>query len=526
MIAAVQALPLSVFAVVVAITLAITWWVSRRQRTASEYLAAGRSLSGLQNGLAIAGEYVSASTFLGVTGLIFLFGFDGVIYLVGALSAFLVLLFVLAERLRNVGEYTMADVLAFRLRRRPVRAAAAVSTLVIVCGYVVAQLLGGALLFETLVGIGFAPAVLFTAALMLVYVFFGGMRATTWVQVIKASLLLVFGALLTFLVLLEVGFDLPGMVSDAAKGTENAATFLGPGGLFTQPADAISVVVAYALGTAAMPHVLMRFFTVTDSQQARKSAQWSLMLIGVFFLMVVVLGFGAGAILSGAEAGAVGSAGNLTAPVLAENLGGGADTVGGDLLLAVIAAVTFATILAVVTGLVMSASGAVAHDLWANVVRHGDASDTETLRAARLTAVAVAIAGAVFTIAAGKGFNITFLVALVFAIAASANLPALIMSVTWRRFNTAGAVTGILFGLVSSVALIALSPPIWPGPDSEGAPFGLSNPAIVSVPIGFLGCWLGTMLSSRTEGERSFTELEVRSQTGIGALRTGAGGRS
>jgi cation/acetate symporter len=519
MIAAVQALPLSVFAVVVAITLTITWWVSRRQRTASEYLAAGRSISGLQNGLAIAGEYVSASTFLGVTGLIFLFGFDGVIYLVGALSAFLLLLFVLAERLRNVGEYTMADVLAFRLRRRPVRAVAAVSTLVIVCGYVLAQLLGGALLFETLVGIDFAPAVIFTAALMLIYVFFGGMRATTWVQVIKASLLLVFGALLTLLVLIEVGFDLPGMFSDAAAGADDTASYLGPGGLFTRPADAISVVVAYALGTAAMPHVLMRFFTVTDSQQARRSAQWALVLIGGFFLMVVVLGFGAAAILSKGEAGAIGTAGNMTAPVLAESLGGGAESTGGDILLAVIAAVTFATILAVVTGLVMSASGAVAHDLWANVVRRGDASDAETLRVARLTAVAVAIAGAGFTIAAGKGFNITFLVALVFAIAASANLPALVMSLAWRRFNTAGAVTGMIFGLVASVVLIGLSPPIWPGADSEGAPFALSNPAIVSVPIGFVGCLLGTLLSRRSEGERSFAELEVRSQTGIGALR-------
>lgn len=520
--AAVKALPLAVFAVVVVITLAITWWVSRRQRTASEYLAAGRSLSGLQNGLAIAGEYVSASTFLGVTGLICLFGFDGVIYLVGALMAFLLLLCLLAERLRNVGEYTMADVLSFRFKRRPVRAAAAVSTLVIVCGYVLAQLLGGALLFETLVGIDFTPAVVLTTVLMLVYVFFGGMRATTWVQAIKASLLLVLGLLMTVVVLAKVGFDLPGMIGDGAAKADDPSSYVGPGGLFTRPIDAVSVVVAYALGTAAMPHVLMRFFTVPDSQQARRSAQYALLLIGAFFLMVTILGFGARALLSGSELEAAGAAGNLTAPVLGESLGGGAGSVGGDLFLAVIAAVTFATVVAVVTGLVMSASGAVAHDLWANVVRKGQASDGETVRVARLTAAVVSVAGAAFTIAAGKGFNITFLVALVFAIAASANLPALVLSLAWRRFNTAGAVTGIVFGLVSSVVLIGLSPPIWPGPDSAGSPFPLSNPAVVSVPIGFIGCWIGTLLGRSTAEERSFAELEVRSQTGIGA----AGARS
>jgi cation/acetate symporter len=356
-----------------------------------------------------------------------------------------------------------------------------------------------------------------TAVLMVIYVFFGGMRATTWVQVIKAGLLLGFGILLTLLVLAKGGFDLFGLISEAGEKAGDEAPYLGPGGLFANPFDAVSVVVAYALGTAAMPHILMRFFTVTDSEQARGSAQWSLLIIGAFFVMVTILGFGARALLPASALEAVGSAGNLTAPILAETLGGGDGSLGGDLLLALISAVTFATILAVVTGLVMSASGAVAHDLYNNVLRNGRARDREVVRVAQVTAVVVSVAGAVFTIAAGAGFNITFLVALVFAIAASANLPALVLSLSWERFNTAGAITGIAFGLVSSVALIGLSPPIWPGPDSEGAPFALSNPAIVSVPIGFVGCWLGTMLSSRTVGEHSFLELQVRSQTGIGA---------
>lgn len=517
----VKVLPISVFAVVVAITLGMTWWVSRREKTASEYLAAGRSLPGVLNGLAISGEFVSAGTFLGVTGLFLLYGLDASLYLISALSGLLLLVLVFAQRLRNIGEYTMADVLCFRMSPRPVRAAAACSTLVIVFAYLLAQLVGGAILFRALAGISFAPAVVLTTVLILIYVFFGGMRAITWVQVIKATLLLAFAAILTVLLLVEIDFDIAGMLTDGAD-SRTTAPFTGPGGLFANPLEGISLVIAYCLGTAGLPHVLMRFFTVTDSRQAVKSAQYALGLVGLFFVLVMFLGFGAAAVLTATEIEQAGPSGNLTMPVLAEHLGGGSGTLGGDLLLAFVATVAFATILAVVSGLVIAASGAVAHDLWSNVIRKGKAAGNETVRAARATAVIISVIGAVATIGVGTGFNITFLTAMAFAIAASANLPALLLSLTWKRFNTTGAVAGIAVGLVSSVLLIALGPDVWPfGESPKDAPFPLKNPAIVSVPLSFLACWLGTILAPSSTPVRPFTELEVRAQTGIGAAAAG-----
>jgi cation/acetate symporter len=362
--------------------------------------------------------------------------------------------------------------------------------------------------------------VLITAAIMMTYVYFGGMLATTWVQIIKATLLISAGIALTLFTLGQTGFDPLELFSRAADASGSGEAFLGPGGFLTRPVDVASVCLSFALGTLGLPHILIRFFTVPNAQAARLSAGWCSLFIGAFFVMVTIIGYGATALLSPEGKEAAGEAGNLAAPILAEDLGGGAGSVGGDLFLAVIAAVAFATILAVVAGLVISASGALAHDIWSNVLRPG-ASDHEEVLVARLAALAIAAVAAIVTLLAGSGFNITFLVTLVFAIAASANFPTLLLALVWRRFTTRGAITGMVVGLASSILLIALSPAVWPGPDSEGSPVELDNPAIITIPLGFLACWLGTVVGGREpRAEEDFEELFVRSETGIGAVGT------
>jgi cation/acetate symporter len=475
--ASLKALPLSIFALVLAVTLGITYWASKRTRTATEFWAAGRTVTGLQNGWAIAGDYMSASSFLGFAGLVFLFGVDAFVSLMAALVAFLPVLLFLAERMRNSGKYTLADVLSFRLRERPARTAAAVGTLAVVLVYLVAQMVGAGVLIQALTGVSFAPAVILVGAFMLAYVIFGGMLATTWVQIIKAVLLMSAGVLLTVLVLAK-------------------------------------------LGTAGLPHILMRFFTVPNAKAARGSVGWAVFLIGAFYLMVMVVGVGARAILGQAGEKAAGKGGNLAIPSLAESLGGGAGSTGGEVFLAVISAVALATILAVVAGLVISASGAVAHDVWSNVVRKGRDSEHEEVWVAKIAAAAIGALAIVLAIAGGAGFNVSALVGLAFCIAASANFPALLLALFWPRFNTAGAVTGIVTGVLVSAVLIGLSPPVWPGADTvTGSPLGtlgLENPAIFCIPIGFLGCVVGTLLGRRSD-ERKYHELYVRSETGLGA---------
>jgi len=512
-------LALGIFALIVAITLGITYWASKRTRSATEFWAAGRGITGVQNGFAIAGDYMSAASFLGIAGLIFLFGFDGVLYAVGFLVAFLTVLFLLAERMRNAGRYTIADVLSFRLNQRPARAAAALGTLAVAAFYLIAQMVGAGVLIQALVGIQFWLAVLVTGIFMLCYVVFGGMIATTWVQIIKAGLLLVGTALLTILVLNRVGWNPLDLFARAEARSEDGEAYLKPGLFLPKPVDTVSLGLALVLGTAGLPHILMRFFTVPDAKAARSSVVWAIFLIGAFYLMVTALGLGARIVLGSAGEEAAGKGGNLAAPLLAEALGGGAGTVGGDVLLAFIAAVAFATILAVVAGLVISASGAVAHDVWSNVVRHDRDSEHEEILVARIAALGVGAVAIAIAIIGGSGLNVSFMVGLAFAVAASANFPALLLALTWRRFNTTGAVTGVLVGVVSSIALVIMSPGVWPGPDSEGSPFPLANPGIVSIPLGFLGCWLGTMLSREHRPHRTFQELSVRSETGIGAER-------
>jgi cation/acetate symporter len=531
-VAAVNVEAICIFAVVVGVTLAITYWASKRTHTATQFWAAGRGITGAQNGFAIAGDYMSAASFLGIAGLIFLYGFDGFLYSVGFLVAFLTVLFLLAERMRNAGKFTIADVLSFRLRERPARVAAALGTLSVAGFYLIAQMVGAGVLIEALVGIDFNVAVLLTGIFMLCYVVFGGMLATTWVQIVKAVLLMTATIVLSVFVLAEIGFNPISLFNDSSAAYESAGEgtagdYLSPGLFLDSPIDTVSLGLALVLGTAGLPHILMRFITVPDAKAARSSVVWAIVLIGAFYVMTTFLGFGGRALLGANGVELVGSGGNLAAPRLAQEVGGGVGSVGGDAFLAIIAAVAFATILAVVAGLVISASGAVAHDVWSNVIRKGRDSEHEEVLVARLAAFSIGAIAIAIAVVGGAGLNVSFMVGLAFAVAASANFPALLLALTWRRFNTMGAVTGVLFGTISSIGLVIVSPGVWPGPDSEGSPIGwtLANPGIVSIPLGFVGCWLGTMLSKEREAERSFDELYVRSETGLGAESVVEGAR-
>ncbi len=517
----VNELALGIFAVVVAITLAATYLASKRVTSATDFWAAGRGLTGVQNGFAIAGDYMSAASFLGIAGLIFLFGFDGFLYSVGFLVAFLTVLFLLGERMRNSGKFTIADVLSFRMNERPARAAAALGTLAVAGFYLIAQMVGAGVLINALVGVGFEVAVVFTGAFMLIYVIAGGMLATTWVQIIKAVLLMTATVTLTILVVVKIGGNPIDLFKEARAESPEGAAYLEPGLFLSSPIDTISLGIGLVLGTAGLPHILMRFFTVPDAKAARSSVMWAVVLIGAFYVMTTALGFGARAILGNGATEAVGAGGNLAAPLLAEEVGGGAGTFGGDLFLAIIAAVAFATILAVVAGLVISASGAVAHDVWSNIVREGKDSEQEEVVVAKIAAVSIGVISITIAVIGGSGLNVSFMVGLAFAVAASAIFPALLLALTWRRFNTTGAVTGVLVGTFSSILLVIISPTVWPGPDAEGGAFGfydLANPGIVSVPLGFIGCWLGTVLSKEeTRAKRGFDEMHVRAETGLGA---------
>ena len=528
--AAVNITALVVFAIVLAVTLGITYWASKRATSTVNFYAAGRGITGFQNGLAISGDYLSAASFLGIAGLIYLYGFDGFLYSIGFLVAFLTVMFLLAERMRNAGKYTIADVLSFRLRERPARVAAAMGTLNVAAFYLIAQMVGAGVLIQALVGFDFTVAVLLTGTFMLCYVVFGGMLATTWVQIIKACLLMAGIVVMSVFVLERVGFNPIELFNEAERqGRAEGSTFsLGPGTFLKNPIDMVSLGLALVLGTAGLPHILMRFFTVPTAKAARSSVVAAMFIIGFFYLLTTVIGFGARAILGQGGAEAAGTGGNLAAPNLAEELGGGAGTTGGDLFLAIIAGVAFATILAVVAGLVLSASSAVAHDLWSSIIRKGKDSDREEVVVAKIAALGVGGIAMLVAILGGEGLNVSFMVGLAFAIAASANFPALLLALTWRRFNTVGAVTGVLFGVTSALALIIISPIVWGG--APGAPdtgaftwYDLNNPGLISIPLGFLGCWLGTVLSTERGAERSFHELYVRSETGLGAERAAAG---
>jgi cation/acetate symporter len=513
-----------VFAIVLSITLGVTYWASKRARSAVGFYAAGRQITGFQNGLAISGDYLSAASFLGIAGLIYLYGFDGFLYSIGFLVAFLTVMFLLAERMRNAGKFTIADVLAFRLNEAPARTAAALGTLSVAAFYLIAQMVGAGVLIQALVGIDFSLAVILTGAFMLCYVIFGGMVATTWVQIIKAVLLMTGIVVMSLFVLERVGFNPIELFNRAeSAGQAEGSTFsLAPGTFLTSEIDTVSLGLALVLGTAGLPHILMRFFTVPNARAARGSVVWAMLLIGFFYLLTTCIGFGARAILGQGGVEAAGTGGNLAAPNLAEELGGGAGTFGGDVFLAVIAGIAFATILAVVAGLVLSASSAVAHDVWSSIIRKHRDSEKEEVWVAKIAAASIGTIAILVAVLGGEGLNVSFMVGLAFAIAASANFPALVLALTWRRFNTTGAVCGVLTGVVSALALIIISPIVWGG--APGAPdtgaftwYDLNNPGIISIPLGFLGCIVGTLLGTERKAERSFHELYVRSETGLGA---------
>ena len=511
-----NSLAVGVFACVLAVTLLITRWAAKRTHSATEFYAAGRGISGRANGVATAGDYLSASTFLGYAGLMYLYGFDGWIIGLGACLSFLPVLYLLAERMRNAGKFTVADVLAFRLKARPVRVATAINTLLISGIYLVAQLVGAGAVIEALAGISFPVAVMICGVFMVVYVVFGGMLATTWVQIIKAVMLMIAGIAVSVAVLAKFNFNPATLLDSAAANHPDGDAIKGPGTYLTSPILVISTGLTIFIGTAGLPHILTRFFTVPDSNAARKSVLYTIGIIASFTAMVTIIGFGARAILGQGASEAVGKGGNNAAPLLAGELGGGIGTVGGDIALALFSAAAFATILAVVAGLVIASAGAIAHDLYKNVLGRGAEGDER--KVARIASVGVGVTAILGTLAVGSGFNVTVLVSMAFVFAASANFPPLILALLWRRFNTTGALTGIAFGITASVVMIVLSPPVWPGPDSQGSPSSLTFPGLVTIPIGFFGCWLGTMLSRREETtDATYDELLVRSETGIGS---------
>ncbi len=519
----------------IAVTLGITYWAARRSATAGAYFAANRQIKAWQNGVAVAGDYMSAASFLGIAGLIAFNGYDGFMYSVGWLVAYLTVLLIVAEPLRNAGKYTMADVLAYRLHPRPVRAMASLSTLIVSTFYMIAQMIGAGSLVALLLKdshISFNWAVIGVGILMIVYVVFGGMLATTWVQIIKAILLMSGTILLSILVMTHYGWSF-GSFFDAitkvtyhdAKGAVVVKDFLQPGGMYKPPygaLDLISLGIALIFGTAGLPHILVRFYTVPDAKTARHSVVWAMVLIGSFYIMTTFLGFGAATIV-GRDFIAKNGGINMSGPQLANSLG-------GNFFFAFICAIAFATILAVVAGLTISASTSFAHDFWTNVVHRGtERSPGEEVRVARITAFVVGAVAITIAIFLGPTFNVAFLVALAFAVAASANLPVIIFSIFWKRFNTAGAVWGLAIGLLSSIVLILVGPSLMgPAPTmwihAAKPLFPLQNPGIVSVPLGFLGAWLGTMLGKREpDAEAKFTELEVRANIGLGAEQATAG---
>jgi len=495
------------FFIFIVLSLGITYLAARRTHNAEHFYAAGRSITGLQNGLALAGDYMSAASFLGIAGLVALSGFDGLIYAIGFLVGWPVVMFLIAEPLRNLGRFTFSDVVAFRLRQAPVRVAAAVGSLAVVAFYLIAQMVGAGHLIQLIFGLPYELAVIIVGTVMLAYVLFGGMLATTWVQIIKSVLLLVGAFLLAGLALAQFNFN-PLALFQAA-GDQYGLGVLGPGGLVSDPVDALSLGMALMFGTAGLPHILMRFYTVPDARTARTSVAYATAIIGVFYLLTFILGFGAMVIVGQDQIRNVDAGGNMAALLLAE-------AVGGPGFLGFISAVAFATILAVVAGLTLAGAAALSHDLWVHVIRDGQASDQEQLRVARVASVLLGVLAIVLGIAF-EGQNVAYMVGLAFAIAASANFPALLLSVFWRGFTTRGAQASMLTGTLSSLLLIYLSPTIQVDMlGNAAAVFPLRNPGIVSIPLAFVVAVVVAMMWPEPEAASGFSELERRVHLGEG----------
>ncbi len=598
-------LTFAVFAAIIALTMYVTFVAAKRVKTASDFYTAGGGVSGLQNGWAIAGDYLSAASFLGIAGLISQFGYDGFMYSVGWLVAYITVLLVIAEPCRNIGKYTLSDILAYRNDPKKVRIVGALSTITVSTFYLTAQMVGGGVLVKTLIGIDYEISVMTVGVLMLAYVLFGGMVATTWVQIIKAILLVIASIILVVLVWAPYGFSLPaflqdvvgdpkiqarvaGLLGEASKNMtpqELGQRFLEPGLLFKAPIDQISLGMALVFGTAGLPHILMRFFTVPTAQAARKSVIWAMAIIGGFYVLTLFLGFGAARLVGPAQIAAVDPGGNMAGPLLAQYLGGGADSMLGNFMLAFVAAVAFATIVAVVAGLVLAAASAMAHDLYVGVIREEHVTPQEQVRAARIATVIVGAMAITIGIAA-KGQNVAHLVALAFAVAASANFPCVLLTLYWRKCNTGGIMAGMVVGTLLAVGLVLVSPNMtYPkavrgaaekvlaadGPKRAAAEadiasgdaakianaqksigaldraatkakadiervkgentslvgleaplFDLRNPGLISIPLGFLAVILGSLLYRDKRADDMWEELYARQNTGILASKAAA----
>lgn len=581
-----KAITLSIFALIIASTLGVVVWAAKRTKTAADFYTAGGGITGVQNGWAITGDVVSAASFLGMSGLISLYGIDGFLYSTGPILGFVTILLLMAEPLRNAGKYTMGDILCFRASAKPVRAAAAISTVVVSTFYLLAQMVGAGKLMQLLLDIPYRVSVIGVGTLLIVYVVFGGMKATTWVQIIKAGLLLSAAVLISFLVGIKSGMDPIRFFADVVSnvnvqdhvrmnvlkdplpvaGFDYGKRFLQPGLFLKNPLDQISLGLAWVLGAAGLPHIMMRFFTVPNAKEARKSIKIAVFLMGIFFILTTFLGFGAAIHISPQKVAAMDKGGNMATLLLAQYVGGGEGSIGGDLFLAFVCAVAFATILAVVSGLVLAASAAIAHDIYVNIIRDGKADQHEQVKVARITSLVVGAAAIIMGLAAEKQ-NIVALVALAFAVAASGNFPVIILSLFWRKFNTAGIVSGIVVGTVAAVGLVLVSPNMtYPKKIAEDAHkiivtlkkkqaegvvlggkdllaldkarkeydknkdgsslmgldkplFPLKNPGIISVPLGFLAAIFGCLAFRDRRAEEMFDEIYVRQNTGIGIAK-------
>ncbi|MGD0584415.1 MAG: cation acetate symporter [Oryzomonas sp.] len=584
-----KTITLTMFAVIIGITLCVVVWAAKHTKTAADFYAAGGGITGTQNGWAIAGDYMSAASFLGISGLISLYGYDGFMYSVGWLVAYITVLLIVAEPCRNAGKYTLGDILSFRTEPKPVRALAAISTVAVSTFYLTAQMVGAGKLMALLVGVPYKTAIIGVGILMVGYVVFGGMTATTWVQIIKAGLLMSGAALLSVLVMAKAGFNPVGFFSDIVNspdiqdhvsklvlkdgvtltGTDAGQRFLEPGLFLKNPLDQISLGMALVLGTAGMPHILMRFFTVPTAQAARKSVIIAMFIIGAFYVLTTLLGFGAAIHVTPQGITQVDPGGNMATLLLAQQMGTDIAPIVGDLFLAFLCSVAFATILAVVSGLVLAASAAIAHDIYVNVIKDGHADQHEQVMAARITSLVVGAAGILIGIMAEKA-NVAHLVALAFAVAASGNLPVVILSLFWRKFNTGGVIAGLVVGTIASIGLVMVSPNMtYPKVVAAGAQkvitamekkqadlpsgaqlaekdakalakarvdydknkdgtsimgldkplFGLKNPGIVSIPLGFIAALLGALAFPSKRSEEMFDEIYVRQNTGIGMAK-------
>ena len=498
------------FVAIVGLTLYVTYLASKRTNSASEFYTAGGGLTGWQNGIAIAGDYLSAASFLGIAGAIALNGFDGFFYSIGYLVAYLVVLYIVAEPLRNLGKYTLADMITARFNQQKIRGAAAISTLTIVLFYMIAQLVGAGALIQLLLGIDYWVAVLLVGIMMTTYVLWGGMAATSWVQIIKAVLLMIGTIIISFLVLMKFDFNIFKMFSDMKSATPAGEAYLNPGVKYTNGIDTMSMMIALVFGTAGLPHILMRFFTVKDAKTARSSVVYATWIVGIFYILTIFLGFGAAAFVGSEEIVAANAAGNMAAPLLAQALG-------GDLLMSFVSAVAFATILAVVAGLVLSGASAFAHDIYGQIIKKGKITEKEQMKAARFASIGVSVFSIILALGA-QSMNVAFLVSLAFCIAASANLPVIIYTIYWKRFNTTGALAAMVTGLGTALILVALSPNIW-SPEGTAiltgtALFPLTNPAIISVPAGFIAGYVGSLVSAKAD-ERKYAEVAVKANTGL-----------